>query len=150
MVYSEPTVYSGPTALQEDGIFLTAAFQRATPWAVYPFAVIGGVAGAVVAFVLFGWASRRTAGRHPARWVVTVLFGMTMVFWWAPSLFAIPPSVRHHVDEPHPSWHPMWEWLGQPAFFPLFVLGGGCALLGIALAALPRPRTAAVPTSAVS
>jgi hypothetical protein len=36
----EDTVYSGPTMLAEDSIFLTASFQRATPQAVYPFAII--------------------------------------------------------------------------------------------------------------
>lgn len=151
-VYFEPTVYTGPTMLAADSIFLTASFQRATPPAVYPFAVIGGVAGAVVAFLQFGWASRRTTGRHPARWVVTTLFGITMLLWWAPTLFAAPLMAKHHADEPHPSWHPMWEWLGQPTFSLFFVVGGGCALLGLALAALPRPRPRpeAVPTTASS
>ncbi len=145
-VHSEPTVYSGPSMLPEDSVLLAATFQRATPPAVYPFAVIGGLVGALVAFLLFGWASRRTTGRHPARGVVTVLFGATMVLWWAPTLLAVPLMAKHHLDEPHPSWHPMWEWLGQPTYSLFFVAGGGCALLGLALAALPRPRTEAVPT----
>jgi hypothetical protein len=149
-VHFVPTVYSGPSTLAEDSIFLTAAFQRATPPAVYPFAVIGGAAGAVVAFLLFGWSSRRTTGRHPARWAVTVLFGVTMVLWWAPTLIAAPMMAKHHLDEPHPSWHPMWEWLWQPTLSLLFVAGGGCALLCLALAALPRPRTEAVPTPSPS
>ncbi|MEH1124432.1 hypothetical protein [Micromonospora sp. CPCC 206061] len=133
-----------------DTTYLSASFQRTTPPAVYPFAIIGGLAGAVVAFLLFSWASRRTTGRHPARWVVTTLFHVTMVFWWAPTLVAVPSSVWHHLDEPHPSWRPMWEWLGQPVFSLFFVVGGGCALLGVALAALPRPRTETVPTTAPS
>jgi hypothetical protein len=149
-VYFEPTVYSAPATSAADSIFLSASFQRATPPAVYPFAGIGGVAGAVVAFLLFGWASRRTTGRHPARGIVTTLVGTTMVLWWAPTLFAAPLMAKHHLDEPHPSWHPMWEWLGQPVFSLVFLAGGGCALLGLALAALPRPRPAAVPTTAPS
>jgi hypothetical protein len=32
----------------------------------------------------------------------------------------------------------MWEWLGQPAFCLLFLVGFSAALLGLALAALPR------------
>jgi hypothetical protein len=150
VVYFEPTVYAAPTMLPADSIFLEASFQRATPPAVYPFAVLGGLVGAVAAFLLFGWASRRTTGRHPARPVVTLLFGATMALWWAPTLFAVPLMVKHHVDEPHPSWHPMWEWLGQPAYSLFFVTGGGCLLLGLALAALPRSRTEAVPTAAAS
>ncbi|WP_405109116.1 hypothetical protein OG559_27835 [Micromonospora sp. NBC_01405] len=133
-----------------DTTFLTAIFQRATPPAVYPIAVVGGFAGAVVAFLLFGWASRRTDGRRLAGGAVTTLFGVTMALWWAPTLFAVPLTAQHHLDEPHPSWHPMWEWLGQPTFSLLFVVGGGCALLGLALAALPRPRAEAVPTTASS
>lgn len=147
-VHFVPTVYSEPSAFAEDSIFLTAAFQRATPPAVYPFAVIGGAAGAVVAFLLFGWASRRTAGRHPTRWAVTALFGVAMALWWMPTLIAVPMMAKHHLDEPHPSWHPMWEWLWQPTFSLLFVAGGGCALLCLALAALPRPRAEAVATPA--
>ncbi|NBE85202.1 hypothetical protein [Micromonospora rubida] len=130
--------------------FLTASLQRATPPAVYPFAVGGGLAGAVVAFLLFGWASRRTDGRRLAGGVVTTLFGATMLLWWAPTLFAVPLMVQHHLDEPHPSWHPMWEWLGQPTLSLLFVVGGGCVLLGLGLAAVPRPRTEAAPTTAPS
>lgn len=147
-VHFTPTVYSGPSMLPQDSILLTANFQRATPAAVYPCAVAGGVAGAVVAFLLFGWASRRTTGRHLARWASTALFGVTMVLWWVPTLIAVPLMAKHHLDEPHPSWHPMWEWLYQPACSLFFVTGGGCALLGLALAALPRPRTEAVPTAA--
>jgi hypothetical protein len=44
----------------------------------------------------------------------------------------------------------MWEWLGQPTFSLFFVVGGGCALLVLALAALPRRRTEALPTTAPS
>jgi hypothetical protein len=117
---------------------ISAGFVRATPFAVYPFGLGGGVLGAVVAFLLFGWASRRTEGRHLARAVVKLLLGVTLFFWWAPTLFALPWMARHYQDEPSPSWPPMWEWLGQPSFSLLFVIGCGSALLGLALAALPR------------
>jgi len=118
-----------------DTTSMGAGFSRATPLAVYPFGLTGGILGAVVAFLMFGWASRRTEGRHPARVEVKVLLGVTLLFWWAPTLFAIPWMVRHHLDEPHPSWHPMWEWLGQPTFSLLFLIGCGSALLGLAAAA---------------
>lgn len=149
-VYFEPTVYFRPVMSAAESIFLTARFQRATPPAVYSFAVIGGVAGAVVAFLLFGWASRRTERLQLVGAVGTALYGATMFFWWAPTLLAVPLTAMHHFAEPHPSWHPMWEWLGQPAFSLSFLAGGGCALLGLALAALPRPRTEAIPTTAPS
>lgn len=125
-----------------------AGFQRATPAAVYPCGLAGGVAAAAVAFLLFGWASRRTGGRHPARAAVSACLGTTLFFWWVPTLFAVPMVARHHLDEPHPAWHPMWEWLGQPEFSLPFVVGGATALLGLALAALPRRRAATEPSVA--
>lgn len=48
----------------------------------------GGILGAVVAFLLFGWASRRIEGRLPTRVVVKILLGVTLFFWWAPTLFS--------------------------------------------------------------
>ncbi|MEJ3749423.1 hypothetical protein WEI85_39950 [Actinomycetes bacterium KLBMP 9797] len=120
---------------------ITATFLRATPPAVYPFGIVGGVLGAVVAFLMFGWASRRTEGRHPAGAAVKLLAGVALFFWWAPTVVCVPSSAWHHADEPHPSWHPMWEWLGQPTFSLLFLIGCGSALLGLALAALPRQAT---------
>jgi hypothetical protein len=117
---------------------ITAGFLRATPIAVYPFGLTAGILGAVVAFLMFGWASRRTEGRHPARAAVKMLLGVTLFFWWAPTLVSVRWMARHQLDEPHPSWHPMWEWLGQPTFSLLFLIGCGSALLGLALAALPR------------
>ncbi|GIF62131.1 hypothetical protein Ais01nite_01660 [Asanoa ishikariensis] len=116
---------------------ISGGFLRATPVAVYPLALAGGIAGALVAFLLFAWASRRTEGRHPARAMVKTLLGIALFLWWAPTLLAVPSMAWHTIDEPHPSWHPMWEWLGQPVFSLFFVLGCGSALLGLALAALP-------------
>jgi hypothetical protein len=128
---------------------ISAGFVRATPFAVYPFGVTGGILGAVVAFLLFGWASRRTEGRHPARGVEKMLLGVTLFFWWAPTLFAVPWMARHYQDEPNPSWPPMWEWLGQPTFSLLFLIACGSALLGLALAALPRGDREPLSTAAV-
>ncbi|MEV6923870.1 hypothetical protein AB0M46_05070 [Dactylosporangium sp. NPDC051485] len=128
---------------------ISAGFVRATPFAVYPFGLTGGILGAVVAFLLFGWASRRTEGRHPARGVVKLLLSVTLFFWWAPTLYAVPWMARHYQDEPNPSWPPMWEWLGQPTFSLLFLIACGSALLGLALAALPRGDREPLSTAAV-
>jgi hypothetical protein len=120
---------------------------RATPIAVYPFGLVGGLLGATAAFLLFGWVSRRTEEQHPARAGVKALLGVTLLFWWVPTLFAVPLLALHHIEEFHPTWHPMWEWLGQPTFSLFFLIGCGSALLGLALAALPsgEPVTAASP-----
>jgi hypothetical protein len=125
-----------------DTTFVSAGFTRATPPAVIPSALAAGLLTGVVTFLVFAWASRRTEPRHPASGPVKTLFGVTLFLWWAPTLFALPLMIKHHVDEPHPSWHPMWEWLGQPVFSLFFVCGAGCALLALALAALPRRAAA--------
>jgi hypothetical protein len=117
---------------------IDAGFERATPFAVYPFGIVGGILGAVVTLVLFGWASRRTERRHPARAVVKMLLGVTLFFWWVPTLFSVQWMARHYQDEPDVSWPPMWEWLGQPTFSLLFLIGCGSAVLGLAMATLPR------------
>jgi hypothetical protein len=120
---------------------------RATPLAVYPTGLVGGLLGATAAFLLFGWVSRRTEGQHPARAGVKALLGVSLLFWWVPTLFAVPLLVLHHVEEFHPTWHPMWEWLGQPTFSLFFLIGCGSALAASALAALPSrvPVTTATP-----
>ncbi|GAA2577660.1 hypothetical protein GCM10010399_04280 [Dactylosporangium fulvum] len=144
------TVFTMEVHPPEDPVSLriTAGFVRATPFAVYPFGLTGGILGAVVTFLLFGWASRRTEGRQPARTVVKILLGITLFFWWAPTLLAVPQEMQHHLEEPHPSWHPMWEWLGQPTFSLLFLIGCGSALLGLVLATLPRSDREPLSTAA--
>jgi hypothetical protein len=138
-VYARSNTYFRDTMRPEDAIGVSASIQRATPTAVYLTATAGGIAGAVVAFLLFGWASRRS-GPGP----VPVLFFAAMLMWWGPTLFVLPFMVEHHVHEPHGSWHPMWEWLGQPTFSLLFVFGAFFAVLGL-VAALPRRRQETAP-----
>ncbi|MER7440138.1 hypothetical protein [Micromonospora avicenniae] len=121
-----------------DGTYLTVAVYRATPPVVLPAGVAGGLVGALLGGLVFAWASRRTRHPHPAANGVTVLYAITMLFWWAPVLLAGSSMSRHHLDEPHPVWHPLWEWLGQPGLSLFFVLGAVCALFALALATVPR------------
>jgi hypothetical protein len=135
--YSESTV---------DTTYLSASFQRTTPAATWPSAGAGFALAAVVSLLLFGWASRRTEGTgHPAAGPVKALFGVAMTLWWIPTLYALPFLTYHHIREPHPVWHPMWEWLGQPGLSLLFVAGSGCLLLALALSALPGREPEAIP-----
>jgi hypothetical protein len=129
---------------------INAGFDRATPVAVYPFGLAGGLLGAIVAFGVFGWASRRTEGRRLAGAVVKMLLGVTLFFWWAPTLFSVPWMAQHYQEEPDPSWPPMWEWLGQPTLSLLFLIGLGAALIGLALATLPRGRNDPLKTIATT
>lgn len=68
----------------------------------------------------------------------SVLFGVTMVLWWLPVLLAAPQLVEHHLGEPHPAWHPLWEWLGQPVASLFFLAGAVSALLALGLTVGPR------------
>ncbi|MEU4163351.1 hypothetical protein [Actinoplanes sp. NPDC026670] len=115
------------------------AMTRATPWTVYPAGIAGFLTAALVAWCLFGWASRRTEHGTPlARASANLLFGTGMFLWWAPILFSAPLVLVHHTGEPHFRWHPLWEWLGQPALSLPFLLG--CLSLAAALALTVRPR----------
>ncbi|MBO4205256.1 hypothetical protein [Micromonospora echinofusca] len=131
---------SSRTTVQDT--YLWVALTRAAPLAVHPAAMAGGLLGAAIAWLVFGWASRRTEGRSVVRVTVTMLFGLALVLWWLPVLLTVPGLLRHHRTEAHPTPHPLWEWLGQPAGSLLFVVGCAAALLGLALATLPRRQPA--------
>ncbi|MGI5522314.1 hypothetical protein ACQEUX_15355 [Micromonospora sp. CA-259024] len=120
-----------------DATYLAVEVHRAPPPAVVPAGVLGTLLGAVAGWLVFGWASRRTEGRR-SHGAVNVLFGVATVLWWLPVPLVAPSLLHHHLGEPHPAWHPFWEWLGQPAASLLFVVGAVSALLALGLAALPR------------
>ncbi|MEK8106946.1 hypothetical protein NKG94_20695 [Micromonospora sp. M12] len=100
--------------------------------------MLGTLLGAVAGWLVFGWVSRRTERRR-SRGAVHGLVGAAVVLWWLPVLLSAPPLLSHHLGEPHPAWHPLWEWLGQPTASLLFLLGAVCALLALGLAAATRP-----------
>lgn len=114
--------------------YLSVELSRKAPAAIHPAGAIAGLLGAALTWLLFGWASRRTEGRAG----VTGLFAFAMTLWWAPVLLVAPGLATHHLREPHPSWHPLWEWLGQPAGSFLFVPGCVCGLLALVRAAFVR------------
>ncbi|MEU1687195.1 hypothetical protein [Micromonospora sp. NPDC005707] len=116
------------------GSYLGVALQRAAPPAVLPAAVLAGLAGGALAWLVFAWASRRTEGRRRA----PLLLGVTLFFWWVPVALATSSLARHHLDEPHPSWHPLWEWLGQPTLSLFFLIGLASALVLLLTALTPR------------
>ncbi|GAB2926533.1 hypothetical protein GCM10027280_12320 [Micromonospora polyrhachis] len=119
-----------------DSAYLSVSLRPATPAAVYPAGVLGGLFGAVAAWLLFAWASRRTE-RHPGRETITALFTATMLLWWLPVLPVAPGMIHYGFGAPRPQWPALWEFLGQPTFFLSFLAGCAGALLGLALAALP-------------
>ncbi|MEV4119833.1 hypothetical protein [Micromonospora sp. NPDC049645] len=122
-----------------DATYLSVEVHRAPPPLVVPAGVLGTLLGAAAGWVVFGWVSRRTEGRR-RRGVVNALVGVATVLWWLPVLLSVPSLLRHHLGEPHPAWHPFWEWLGQPTASLLFLVGAVCVLLALGLAAATRRR----------
>ncbi|MGC5321910.1 hypothetical protein ACPXB5_24585 [Micromonospora arida] len=129
-----------------DASYLSVELHRAPPALVVPAGVLGTVLGAVAGWLVFGWVTRRTEGRL-SRGTVNGLIGVATVLWWLPVLLAAPQLLYHHLGEPHPAWHPYWEWLGQPAASLLFLVGAVCALLALALAAGTRRNTTSEATA---
>ncbi|WP_162907883.1 hypothetical protein [Allorhizocola rhizosphaerae] len=121
-----------------DTTYLVAEIERATPWAVHVAAVAGVVLGFLGGWMLFGWASRRTEGRPAVRALASVMFTLVLLLWGVPCFVVPPMLLAHHLGEPHPRWHQLWEWIGLPSFAFIFVVGLLCALLALAIAALPR------------
>ncbi|MFI7427628.1 hypothetical protein ACIBPB_11635 [Micromonospora sp. NPDC049836] len=114
------------------------AMTRSTPWSAYPAGVVAFVLGTLSGWCLFGWTSRRTEGDHPlAQGLAKFLYGFAMFLWWAPILLSAPQMLSHHLSEPHFRWHPLWEWLGQPAMSLPFLLA--CLMLTLALGLAPLP-----------
>jgi hypothetical protein len=139
-----------PGVMGYDETYAYVELTRAAPVAVYPVGVAGFALGAAPAWLLFGWASRRTEDSAALRQsAAKALFFLALFVWCLPIALVLPNALKHHLDGPHPSWHPMWEWLGQPALLPLFAFGTGAALLALGAAALPRrhPVTDAKPST---
>ncbi|MGC4806740.1 hypothetical protein [Micromonospora sp. DT233] len=127
-----------PGTPDNDGTYAHVELSRATPPAVMPFGTAGVALGMVFGWLTFGWASRRAEShRRPLRVLTTVLFGFATFMWYTPLLLGGRYMVLHHLHESHLSWHPMWEWIGQPALATLFVIGTVAALLALAACALP-------------
>jgi len=122
---------------------MSIGMTRATPWQAYPAGVVAFLVGALGGWCLFGWASRRAQRGHPvAQAPAKFLYGLAMFLWWAPILLAAPQMLSHHLSEPHFRWHPLWEWLGQPALSLAFLLGCALLTLALGLAALTRRQPA--------
>jgi hypothetical protein len=109
--------------------------QRAAPIAVYPAAVLSGLIGAVIGWIVFGWASRNAERRRAS---VKAAYILTMVLWWLPVLLAAPLGIVALPYHSHRPPRPIWEWLGQPALSLFFLAGCATALIALAKAALPR------------
>jgi hypothetical protein len=137
-VYSGPPDYGGPPGaepMENTTTYLVVELQRAAPVAVYPAAVLSGLIGAVIGWIIFGWASRNAERRRAS---VKAAYILTMVLWWLPVLLVAPLAIVRLRYHSHQQPWPIWEWLGQPTLSLLFLAGGTTALTALAMAALPR------------
>jgi hypothetical protein len=124
-------------------LIIGVTLNRATPWAVHPAGVAGLLLGALGGWLVFGWASRRTERHRPVvPALAATLYGFATLLWTLPIVLSVPSLIGHQLAEHHFRWHPLWEWLGQPAASLLLVAGVAVALLAAAVAASPRPETA--------
>ncbi|GIH08310.1 hypothetical protein Rhe02_63770 [Rhizocola hellebori] len=122
---------------------LSVSLGRTTPWPVYPAGIVIGLLAAAAGWMVFGWASRRTQNRMAVQVMVTFFYTIAMLAWIFAVTFGVSSALPRHLSTPRPRWDPMWEWVGlsKPAPLVLFLIGSVCALLALALAALPRLRT---------
>jgi hypothetical protein len=129
-------VYSGDTYAHVD-------LTRANPAGVVPFSAAGVLLGVAVGWLVFGWASRRLEGRSRLlRAITTILFAVAVTMWYLP-MIAMAFNASSLLSEPYGFARPVWEWLGQPALAPLFILGTGAASLILVTCATPRRRGSA-------
>jgi hypothetical protein len=139
-------VISGSTV---DSAYLTLSLSRAAPAAVYPTGLAVGLVGGALAWLVFAWASRRTGPDSAARnAIVNAMFAVTVFFWCVPATLSTLATTMHQISQPHPAWHPLWEWLGQPTASLPFLIGSTTALTALAVAALPRRAAKPAPTAA--
>jgi hypothetical protein len=127
--------------------FIAAEARRATPAAVWPAGIAAGLLGSLLAWLVFGWASRRTETRR-RQIPVVLLYGIAMFLWWLPIAISLPLAAAFEFTTDEPQWDPLWEWLGQPTFSLPFLVGAACVLMGLTVAAFPHRRTVPEPTAA--
>ncbi|MBL7259211.1 hypothetical protein [Paractinoplanes lichenicola] len=122
---------------QEPSVSVTV--ERTMPAGAWAGGAIGGLAAAVGAFLVFGWASRRT-GRpdHPARLAVVLPFGVGVLLWLLPMPASISAVASSRDLWPSAAGPQLWEWIGQPAYLLLWLVGAGFVALSVLLAALPH------------
>jgi hypothetical protein len=125
----------GARPIENTTTYLVVTLQRTAPFAVYPAAVLSGLVGVMIGWIVFGWASRKAERRRKS---VKAPYIVTMVLWWLPVLLATPNAIIVHRYFPHSPLGPIWEWLGQPVLSLFFLAGCASALAALVNAALPR------------
>ncbi|WP_327010141.1 hypothetical protein OHA72_24605 [Dactylosporangium sp. NBC_01737] len=117
---------------------LDLTITRTRPAATVPLSVLGAVLGALVGWLVAGWVSRRTEGRHIAlRGAVGTLATSAFVLI-QPALLLCAVALYDPLDQP---WMPVPVWFGfmyLGRFPAILALGAGLGVL--ALAAMPRRR----------
>jgi hypothetical protein len=112
-------------------------FYRDQPVNVVPFAVIGCLVGALVGWLLLGWASRRLSG---VRTGVAVGGCVVALLCVAPAIgWSVLDAVAAGILRPSMAPVPWWAGFTLPVVRPLSLVAGLVALATLGLA-LPRRR----------
>ncbi|MFI5908375.1 hypothetical protein [Dactylosporangium sp. NPDC051541] len=114
---------------------------RSTPALAWPAGIVGGLVSGLLAYLAFGWGSRRTEFDHPFSGLAGVLYFIGLLFWLLPTAFALPLVTFAVVRDGDPDWPQTWEWFGQPKYFMCVLPGAVLLALAVGFAA-PRPASA--------
>lgn len=121
---------SGGLAVDPSGDWISAGigFYRTRPALVPPAETVGGILAAALAWLLFGWISRRTWRRHPLVQAPTyLLYAAFLVLWSIPALaLAFFTAVTHGHPSPN-----NWGTPADELFMVLIVPGTWPTLLGL-------------------
>ncbi|HEV7898452.1 MAG TPA: hypothetical protein VGP31_11475 [Planosporangium sp.] len=118
---------------------LEVDIMRDDPWWVVPASVVGGLLGALAGWLLAGWVSRRTQGRHAVLQTGVVLLTSAAFVGMLPAFGMTVLGVALSVMQPTPGPSSLVLWFGLVFLGRLpAVLGVVAALAAIGLAALPR------------
>lgn len=155
-VFAQPGVPGGRGSADDPATGsagITMDIYRARPALVVPAEIVGGLLAGLVAWLLFGWTSRRTSrlGEHIQPWV-WVLYAVMVLMWLPPAGMTAAriwfDSRRVPSERGIPNQE-LFTSLLFPNLVPLLI-GTGAAVLLIAVAAGRRRAAAAVPADSTS
>lgn len=129
-----PDAYWSPAAVGHT-VRYSISFLRATP-ALMPVGMwAGGLGGALLAWLVFGWASRRTTASGRATTLTVrllwVLMIVVLVLWVLVTALVVASLLTSGVHDPDP-WYPdegLFGWFESVGLWPIELYGAVAAAL---------------------